>query len=669
MRCQPGLKNEVRANFSLGFARSCVPCGRRFLSLPAICAQAVLLVIQKEAPSNDLGGKDSQSRKQRKCGCVHFNGIWMHARSNRCWIAEMVIIFESFRLLAQRVHLLFWHLYFYSWKEFMANINAILVDQQLTRFLEKYGDRLTGDDRKKRSTAFLLTCMKRVLDISDEESFDLLTDGPHDAGIDGIHIGDVVDNEFIVTVFQAKYKHDLETNANFPATAVTLVCAAIRTLFDPHKIVEMNPALAAKVADIRSLIADAFIPRIKVVLCNNGDPWDSTAQKEIDDVRREFNAQVEFHHFNHVSIVQILSKAQTIDTSLNLQGKIIAEDQNFLRVLIGRIHVRELVELYRQYGDLLLQRNIRRYLGLNDNRVNQAMSQTLTSEHAENFYCYNNGLTVVCDKFTYNALQQTDHTVRLKNFQIVNGGQTCRTIYETLKDKADDDIPNAFVMIRVYEIEENREEFVRAITYATNSQNPVDLRDLHSNDAVQKQLEIGLSELGYVYKRKRDEFGGDPKTITSTSVAEAVLAIWREQPHQAKFFKREHFGKLYDAIFENLNAAQALLAVMIFRDVESRRKKHLPEAPIFAPYASHYAAMIIGRHLLKAGHLSSATKLDHRTIDALLALFEAQKDHLYQQAVKDIQVALLACYGDRDISLQQLSATFRRGDLLSMLAI
>lgn len=550
----------------------------------------------------------------------------------------------------------------------MPNINASLVDQQLTRFLEKYGDRLTGDDRKKRSTAFLLTCMKRVMDVSDEESFDLLTDGPQDAGIDGIHIGDVIDNEFVVTLFQAKYKHDLETNANFPATAVTLVCSAVRNLFDPHKNVEMNSALAAKVAEIRSLIADAFIPRIKVVLCNNGEMWDKTAQKEIDDIRREFNSQVEFHHFNHNSIVRILSKAQTVDASLNLQGKIIAEDQNYLRVLIGRIHVRELVDLYRQYGDLLLQRNIRRYLGLNDNRVNQAISQTLVSGNAENFYCYNNGLTIVCDKFAYNALQQTDHTVRLKNFQIVNGGQTCRTIYETLKDKAEDEIPNAFVMIRVYEIEENREEFVRAITYATNSQNPVDLRDLHSNDAVQKQLEIGLSDLGYVYKRKRDEFGGDSKTLTSTLVAEAVLAIWREQPPQAKFFKREHFGKLYDAIFANLNAAQALLAVTIFRDVENRRKKNLPDAPAFAPYASHYAAMIIGRRLLAEAKLPSVSKVDHRTIESLIALFEAKKDSLYQQAVKDIQSALEACYGNRPISLQQLSATFRRGDLLTILS-
>lgn len=549
------------------------------------------------------------------------------------------------------------------------SLSEILVEHQLTGFLAKYGSRLTGEDREKRASAFLIMCMKHMLAFSDEDAFDLLTEGAQNLGIDALHIGDVFDNTFVVTVFQSDYQPDMEAPRCYPTAAVTMLCSTIRTLLDLRQPIDHATPLAIKVSEVRALIADGYVPRIKVVLCNNGDPWDSTAQKEIDDVRREFNAQVEFHHFNHKSIVQILSKAQTIDTSLNLQGKIIAEDQNYLRVLIGRIHVRELVELYRQYGDLLLQRNIRRYLGLNDNRVNQAMSQTLASEHAENFYCYNNGLTVVCDKFTYNALQQTDHTVRLKNFQIVNGGQTCRTIYETLKDKADDDIPNAFVMIRVYEIEENREEFVRAITYATNSQNPVDLRDLHSNDAVQKQLEIGLSELGYVYKRKRDEFGGDPKTITSTSVAEAVLAIWREQPHQAKFFKREHFGKLYDAIFDNLNAAQALLAVMIFRDVESRRKKHLPEAPIFAPYASHYAAMIIGRHLLKAGHLSSATKIDHRTIDALLGLFEAQKDRLYQQAVKDIQAALLACYGDRDISLQQLSATFRRGDLLTMLAI
>lgn len=50
----------------------------------------------------------------------------------------------------------------------MTNIYASIVDQQLTRFLEKHGDRLTGSDQRKRSTSFLLTCMKRVLAISDD---------------------------------------------------------------------------------------------------------------------------------------------------------------------------------------------------------------------------------------------------------------------------------------------------------------------------------------------------------------------------------------------------------------------------------------------------------------------------------------------------------------------
>ena len=128
-------------------------------------------------------------------------------------------------------------------------------------------------------------------------------------------------------------------------------------------------------------------------------------------------------------------------------------------------------------------------------------------------------------------------------------------------------------LLRLYELADEDQNFVRDITYATNSQNPVDLRDLHSNDEIQKQLEIGIGELKYNYKSKREEGGGGTTAIASTIVAEAVLAIWRNKPHQAKFLRREHFGKLYQEIFKNLNAAQAVLAVFIFRIVENERKK------------------------------------------------------------------------------------------------
>ena len=74
--------------------------------------------------------------------------------------------------------------------------------------------------------------------------------------------------------------------------------------------------------------------------------------------------------------------------------------------------------------------------------------------------------------------------------------------------------------------------------------------------------------------------------------------------------------------------------------------------------------MIIGRRLLAEAGLSCADEIDHRTIDSLLSLYEEKKDSFYQEAAQAIQSALNACYGNREISLQQLSATFRRGFFL-----
>ncbi|WP_171523993.1 AIPR family protein, partial [Acinetobacter nosocomialis] len=77
-------------------------------------------------------------------------------------------------------------------------------------------------------------------------------------------------------------------------------------------------------------------------------------------------------------------------------------------------------------------------------------------------------------------------------------------------------------------------------------QNPVDLKDLRANDAKQQQLEQSIQDLGYTYRRKRMDTPARPTDITTGAAAEAVLAVWRQAPHQAKFLTREHFGKLYD---------------------------------------------------------------------------------------------------------------------------
>ncbi|MDQ6979109.1 MAG: AIPR family protein [Mariprofundaceae bacterium] len=560
----------------------------------------------------------------------------------------------------------------YSQKRTIMNINASIIDQQITHIVASDAAWLPrgSDVNKKKSAAFAVLCMAHCLDMPLDEAAEWLTDGGNDAGVDGLHIGDVDDGEFSISLFQSKYKvKSLDGTAHFPENGLEKAINTVQVLFDPYRHVELNDLIKPKIEEIRSLIRDGHIPRVRVVLCNNGAPWAAQADAHVQQAALNYGDKLTCIHFNHDSIVHIQQRSKQVDAALTLNGKALVEDMNYMRVLVGRVSVQEVSRLFNEHGDRLLERNIRRYLGLHSNRVNSAIHQTLIEpSKSDKFYFYNNGITVVCDKFDYNAFQQSDYQVQLKNMQIINGGQTCKTIQQTLADNPSI-APMAYVMIRVYQLAESESDFVHDMTYATNSQNPVDLRDLRSNDAWQKQLELGMRDLGYPYKRQRDATGSGSSVITSTVLAEAVLAIWRQRPHQAKYRRKEHFGKLYADIFKDLNAAQAVLAVTIFRMVETERKRPTSTTqPMFFPYASHYIAMLIGRQLL-ADQRIEPSHVSHRNVEQLLEAFDAQSQGYHAQAMAQLKEALRQCYGDRAVSLQQLAATFRRGDLLEMLAV
>jgi hypothetical protein len=339
--------------------------------------------------------------------------------------------------------------------------------------------------------------------------------------------------------------------------------------------------------------------------------------------------------------------------------------------------VSAIAELINKHGNKLLERNIRRYLGLHGNRVNQAIKSTLLSEDCGNFYFYNNGITLVCDSFSYNGLQAENHIVPVKNLQIINGGQTCMTIYETLNSKQQSQQSlfstkeEAFVLVRLYELSDNNQDLVNQITFATNSQNPVDLKDLKANDAKQVQLEQDIEGLSYTYKRKRSDQSTSSHMITSGAAAEAILSVWRESPHQAKFFTREHFGKLYEKIFtDDLNGTQVIISVLLYRLAENRRKRPEENDPSFVRYGSCFFAMQMGKKLLTAMGKIDLKDLNHRNFLEAKRLIEDNGEDWLNEAIQDVDKALQALYGTTvvdDISMQQLSATFRRGDLIEKL--
>ena len=68
------------------------------------------------------------------------------------------------------------------------NINASIIDQRINGIIEDHPEWLPegSDLDKKKSAAFTLLCIATALDISMEESAELLTDGGQDAGVDGV---------------------------------------------------------------------------------------------------------------------------------------------------------------------------------------------------------------------------------------------------------------------------------------------------------------------------------------------------------------------------------------------------------------------------------------------------------------------------------------------------
>ncbi len=547
-----------------------------------------------------------------------------------------------------------------------------IIDQRLSGIIAEQQDafthelRVRNDDGRRRSIAFLFLLAKTMFDLTDEETLDSIVDGGNDFGVDVLWFEPPDQGELTISLIQGKYKTKLDGDASFPGNDIVKMIDAIGALFDPERPVTLNERLNRRVEEVRSFIVDGAIPRVTAIAANNGERWTQEAQQRIDHASTDFGDLVEWRHVGSEELLSMLQAPKPIDAELQLTGQATVEPFDFRRVLMGRMSVGRLARLADDYSNQLFEKNIRRYLGLAGNRVNEAVAHTLRrSDQRPNFYFYNNGITITCSKFRHNALQKENWRVQVDGLQIVNGGQTARTVQQVAKEIGAE-IDDAEVLVRIYEIEQNDNDLVEAITFATNSQNPVDLRDLKANDPSQKTLGESISGLGYVYRAKREDRPISSNEFTSAVVAEAVLAIWRYRPHQARFSSREHFGVLYSTIFDKLNGAQAIVAALLHRHAETHRKRASEDAPDFLPYGSRFIAMLMGRYLLEDMRIS-LDRLDHRNFEQARNMVEQKYTDYLRRAEEEIARALKPLFAGRERTLQRLSATFRRSDLVDML--
>ena len=128
------------------------------------------------------------------------------------------------------------------------DINKHIIDQRINKIVNDNPEWFESENDKNRklSKAFLVLAVGSYLDIELKDVMPLITEGGNDCGIDAMYIGDVSETEFTVFLFQSKYKFNLESDSNFPATSILRVIEGVKGILDPSKDLLLNDNIKPK---------------------------------------------------------------------------------------------------------------------------------------------------------------------------------------------------------------------------------------------------------------------------------------------------------------------------------------------------------------------------------------------------------------------------------------
>ncbi|MBR4533768.1 MAG: AIPR family protein [Bacteroidaceae bacterium] len=164
-------------------------------------------------------------------------------------------------------------------------------------------------------------------------------------------------------------------------------------------------------------------------------------------------------------------------------------DQNlFIDAYLAIIPGLTLAKIYKQYQQILLEKNVRTFLQFKG-KVNKQIRKTLR-EQPDMFFSYNNGISTTASDIDTKEIDGMLYITRIYDWQIVNGGQTTASIAACLSDKAVD-LSKVYVPMKISVIRdaEHDDEIVRSISVCANSQTAIKNSDFSANDPYLVDLE------------------------------------------------------------------------------------------------------------------------------------------------------------------------------------
>lgn len=261
----------------------------------------------------------------------------------------------------------------------------------------------------------------------------------------------------------------------------------------------------------------------------------------------------------------------------------------YLAILSGEL----LANIYEEHGPRLLERNVRSFLQAKG-QVNKGIRDSLRDE-PDMFLAYNNGISVTAESVEIVRDENGKPSIKkIRDMQIVNGGQTTASIYNARKNKKiNADLSRVFVQMKltVISLAENMDEIVPKISAYANTQNKIQMADFSANDPFHRKIEElsriiwapaqgGQKPQNWFYERARGQYADMLSKETTT--------------FRRKAFKESHplFTKTDLAKYEN---TWDQLPFCVSEGAQKNFKKftiRLAERGNFVPDAKYYERLI-----------------------------------------------------------------------------
>lgn len=373
-----------------------------------------------------------------------------------------------------------------------------------------------------------------------------ITNGPNDGGIDFVYYDD---EEPKVVLGQCKYTENMKLN---------------------DIISELNK-MSSTVENFKKANTGTYNKKLKTNLQNALDrlPDESAGNVEYcifttsdinqNDVTNKLHAENNLYSKDMVSVYgvseinsqikELIEKAKTVNEykiEIDYPHNVLQYETDNVSGIMVNMSSESLVRMYDKFKDEgLFDLNIRKYI--KNKTVDEGIKETLDKER-DNFWFYNNGLTIACSEYVLDG-----NKVKLYDFSIVNGGQTTNRIGNYKGSNND----KFYLPCKIISIKNNDQKLYSKIAEATNSQKPINPRDLKSNSPEMKMLQRWLGKEGVYLEIKRGEKKKrNGRNIKNDELGQLLLSFGYQQPGTARNGKRSIFenkplyNKLYRVNYE-----------------------------------------------------------------------------------------------------------------------